>query len=205
MSFIIMWLAVMFPLVFSPGPANIVFAASGAKVGVKRSLPLMLGIDTVFILKSIILGFGFGQLFEQYPASLQILQFFGACYISYLAISFLKSNTNNASQPEKILGFKDGVIIQCLNAKGWIMVILMFSLFAEPAQTQFGAGGIWVLICLLAALNISMHLVWISFGQLITRLTGNQLNQYKQNIFYCLSLLIVAAWLLITNPFWQAV
>jgi threonine/homoserine/homoserine lactone efflux protein len=37
MSLFILWLGVMFPLVFSPGPANIVFAASGAKVGVKRS------------------------------------------------------------------------------------------------------------------------------------------------------------------------
>ena len=52
MSLFIIWLGVMFPLVFSPGPANIVFAASGAKVGIKRSIPLIAGVDSVFIIKS---------------------------------------------------------------------------------------------------------------------------------------------------------
>lgn len=93
MSFIAVWLGVMFPIVFSPGPANVVFAASGVQVGFKRSLPLMLGIDAVLFIKSIIVGLGFGVVFERLPAVLHGVQFIGAFYLVYLALSFLKVKT----------------------------------------------------------------------------------------------------------------
>jgi len=137
MSFVLIWLGVMFPLVFSPGPANIVFAASGARVGLIRSLPLMLGVDLIFILKSLLVGFGFGNLLQSYPIVLQLLQIVGALYIVWLAVGFLRSSLRTSESEQKTLGFKDGLIIQLLNSKGWLMVVLMFSLFTEPALSSF--------------------------------------------------------------------
>ncbi len=61
-SFFISWFAVMFPLVISPGPANVMFAASGAKFGIKKSIPLMIGIDLIFVVQSILIGFGLGTI-----------------------------------------------------------------------------------------------------------------------------------------------
>jgi threonine/homoserine/homoserine lactone efflux protein len=203
MSFIVLWLAVMFPLVFSPGPANIVFAASGASVGVKKSLPLMLGIDFVFILKSVLIGYGFGNVIEQYPLILQILQFAGSFYIGYLAVVFLKSGLLNHDQSYKRLSFKDGMVIQLLNAKGWIMIVLMFSLFTESAQIAFGDLSILVLIALLAVLNVSVHILWIWGGEIITRMTSNKKNHKIQSIIYFLCLTIVAVWLFLDNPYWS--
>jgi threonine/homoserine/homoserine lactone efflux protein len=49
----------MFPLVFSPGPANIVFAMSGIRQGVRGSIPLIIGVDLVFIIYSLLIGFSF--------------------------------------------------------------------------------------------------------------------------------------------------
>jgi threonine/homoserine/homoserine lactone efflux protein len=202
MSFFILWLGVMLPLVFSPGPANIVFAASGAKVGLKRSLPLMAGIDTVFIIKSVVIGFGFGGVIEQYPLILQLLQFVGSVYIIYLAVGFLLAGRLSETKSVKTLGFKDGVVIQLLNAKGWVMVILMYSLFTESAREVFGSSSILVLVALLAILNISVHMVWIKAGELITKAVSSKHNHQVQSVTYFLSLMIVAGWLVIDNPFW---
>lgn len=193
----------MFPLVFSPGPANIVFAASGAQVGVKRSLPLLAGIDSVFILKSLLVGFGFGKIIQHHPAILQSLQFLGAVYLIYLAIGFLRYDPKGNSQRSQLMGFKEGVIVQLLNAKGWVMVLLMFSLFSEHAHELFGGGAIVALVAMLAALNVSLHLVWIKVGDLITRFSSSARNRKLQAYFYCSSLVSVAIWLVVDNSFWK--
>ncbi|KDM91106.1 LysE family translocator [Photobacterium galatheae] len=203
MSFLLLWLGVMFPLVFSPGPANIVFAASGASVGVRRSIPLLLGIDFVFVIKSLLIGLGLGALIHEHPMVLQLLQVAGACYIMYLAKGFLKTSLHQANGPLKHLGFTDGVLIQLLNSKGWLLVLLMFSLFSEKAQHEFGDHAVWVLIVWLAVLNISMHFVWIWAGGLLAKLSGNRKNQKIQGFIYFSLMMVVAIWLLVDNPLWQ--
>ncbi|ASP40176.1 threonine transporter [Bacterioplanes sanyensis] len=199
MSLFSLWLGVMFPLVFSPGPANIVFAVSGAQMGVRRSLPLLAGVDTVFILVSILVGFGFGQVMQRYPDVVQVMQWLGAAYLIYLAWTFLRSSLRVADTQAKPLGFVDGVVIQVLNSKGWLMVVLMYSLFSEPALEQFGALGIWVLVVWLAVLNISIHLVWIKAGHIISQWSQHPGHQRWQSAFYAACLLLVAIWLLLDS------
>lgn len=203
MSLFIMWLGVMFPLVFSPGPANIVFAASGANVGVRRSIPLVAGIDTIFILKSILIGYGLGQVVNSHPYLMNVLQLLGAVYLVYLAVKFIKSSTNTSKSNQKHLGFIDGLIIQVLNSKGWIMVFLMFTLFTEQAKFVFGGAGILVLVIWLAILNISIHLFWVKAGELLSRILSSERYEKALNIFYAGCLLIVSGWLMVDNAIWS--
>ncbi|AZZ94925.1 LysE family translocator [Hahella sp. KA22] len=195
LSFIAAWLAVMFPLVFSPGPANVVFAASGAQLGVKRSLPLMAGIDLVFLLKSLLVGFGLGAVMQEYPQSYAILRTAGACYLFYLGYCFFRPALSGDPTAPKKLGFKDGLIIQLLNAKGWVMVVLMFSLFGAQGE-EATARALW-LAAMLACLNICTHLAWIAAGAvLVKRLTGG-LGQHVQAVLFGGGLIVVGVWLLL--------
>jgi threonine/homoserine/homoserine lactone efflux protein len=203
MSLFIIWLGVMFPLVFSPGPANIVFAASGAKVGVRRSLPLVAGVDTIFIIKSIVIGFGLGQVINTYPNIMNSMQFIGALYLVYLAITFIRNSSDASKINQKKLGFLDGIIIQTLNSKGWLMVFLMFSLFTDKAQLAFGEHGTLVLVLWLAILNISMHIVWVKAGELLAKVSSSQRYEKALNIFYASCLLTVAGWLIWDNQLWS--
>ena len=45
----------------------------------------------------------------------------------------------------------------------------MFTLFTEQPQAAFGDKGISALIVWLALLNISMHFVWVSIGELLAK------------------------------------
>ncbi|MFA0813527.1 LysE family translocator [Microbulbifer epialgicus] len=202
MSLFIMWLGVMFPLVASPGPANIVFAASGAQVGVKRSIPLVAGVDMVFIMKSIIIGYGFGQVVHTYPNIMNILQALGAIYLVYLAVKFIRNSSNTSQNTQKCLGFSDGLIIQALNSKGWLMIFLMFTLFTEQAQLVFNERGILVLVIWLAILNISMHLAWVKAGELLAKISNSNRYEKSLNIFYASCLLAVSGWLMVDNQIW---
>lgn len=202
MSLFIIWLGVMFPLVFSPGPANIIFAASGAQVGVKRSMPLLIGVDLVFFVKSILIGFGLGQAVQSYPTVMNVVQLLGAFYLIYLAISFIQNIGSTSTEGQKVLGFVDGLLVQLLNSKGWLMVFLMFSLFGEQAQTVFGDQGIWILVIWLAVLNVSMHLVWVKMGYWLSKVSSSSGYAKGLNWFYALCLLFVSLWLIIDNPIW---
>ncbi|MCF7505943.1 LysE family translocator [Vibrio sp. L3-7] len=202
MSLFFIWLGVMFPLVFSPGPANIIFAASGAKVGVKKSLPLLVGVDLVFIIKSLIIGLGLGQAVQSYPNTMNVVQLIGAGYLIYLGIAFLKNSSGDSQNEDKVFGFVDGLIVQLLNSKGWLMVFLMFSLFSEQAQNTFGEHGTLVLVIWLAILNVSMHLVWIKMGFWLSRISSSEHYAKGLNFFYAGCLLVVSLGLVINNPIW---
>ncbi|MFC6978964.1 LysE family translocator [Microbulbifer taiwanensis] len=140
LDFLLSWLAVMFPLVFSPGPANITFAAAGANLGIRGSVPLLTGIDLVFFLKSLLVGFGF-VAWLQHGFLLNLLQLAGALYLVYLAFSFFKPVQTDTDSPARGLGIWDGVLIQATNIKAWILVITMFSVFA-PSQTVIPAMSV---------------------------------------------------------------
>lgn len=182
MSLFIIWLGIMFPLVFSPGPANIVFAASGASVGIKRSIPLIAGIDSAFIIKSIVVGYGLGEVVNSHPEIMNSLQLLGAIYLAYIAAKFLRPHSSKLEVHQKTRFF-DGLLIQALNSKGWLMVFLMFTLFTEQSQETYGNNGIAILIIWLALLNISMHFVWVSIGELLSRVSSSQLYEKWLNFF----------------------
>ena len=200
MSLFLIWLGVMFPLVFSLGPANIVFAASGASVGVRRSIPLIAGVDTVFLVKSIIIGFGLGEVLQSQPELMNTMQLLGAFYLFYLAYKFVQSSTSKLDKESQPLGFIDGLIVQALNSKGWLMVFLMFTLFSDQAQQEFGRQGIMLLIIWLAILNISIHFIWVSIGELLSKISSSPTYEKMLNYLYAGSLALVSVWLLIENP-----
>jgi len=198
-TFVLSWFAVMFPLVFSPGPANIVFAASGANVGVKKSIPLMLGVETVFFTKSLLIGFGLGTLIEHNKNILGGLQLLGAVYLLYLAYGFLKPILKNENTAPKKLGYIDGIIIQFFNIKGWMMILLMFSLFSTGLPSQDKQTTVVFLILMLTVLNLSTHLIWISSSAYLVKTFVKGNNQKVQGILFSVSLALVGIWFLWDN------
>lgn len=202
-SFFISWFAVMFPLVISPGPANVMFAASGAKFGIKKSIPLMIGIDLIFVVQSILIGFGLGTIFKNNPMYLSIIQILGALYLFYLAYTFLLPILKKSKNIEKKLTFFDGIIIQFFNIKGWLLIILMFSLFANTDTLEVENSNTFLLIFMLFCLNTTCHFIWISLSSLIFKIFSSDSNLNIQNIIFSLSLFIVGIWLLQDNQIIQ--
>ena len=194
-EYFIAWFGVVFPLIFSPGPANIVFALSGAKQGVRKSMPLLLGVDLVYIICSLIIGFGLGEFLKNYPTFMVVIKLLGIMYIFYLVYKFLKPiKKTNDSETLTVYTFYDGMILQALNPKGWTMLFVMFSLFLDGSFDH--TTQVIYLVVMVAIVNISTHLVWIVAGSLITQYIANPVTEKYINYGFALSLLIVAIWLL---------
>jgi len=195
-EYFIAWFGVVFPLIFSPGPANIVFALSGAKQGIRKSLPLLLGVDLVYIICSLIIGFGLGEFLKSYPTFMIVIKLLGIMYIFYLVYKFLKpARQTNNDETLTVYTFYDGMILQALNPKGWTMLFVMFSLFLDGSFDH--TTQVIYLVIMVAIVNISTHFVWIIAGSLITQYIANPVTEKYINYGFALSLLIVAIWLLI--------
>ncbi|MFZ8993163.1 MAG: LysE family translocator, partial [Candidatus Puniceispirillaceae bacterium] len=63
-----------FVAAFTPGPNNVMLAASGANFGFRASLPHIFGVFTGFILLVVAAGFGLAGLFAAFPALYDILK-----------------------------------------------------------------------------------------------------------------------------------
>ena len=193
-QYFLLFFGLMFPLVFSPGPANIVFTMAGIKQGVKKSIPLIIGVNLVSILYSLLIGFGLGEVLKHYPELMTILKIVGALYLVYLAYKFIKPRQRQTSV-KNTYTFWNGVILQALNPKGFSMQLLMFSVLLDGSFKQI--EQIFYLIFMLAILNISTHFTWILIGNSLSQWMSNPVTEKILNYLFSSTLLLIAIWIVL--------
>jgi len=84
----------------TPGPNNIMVMTSGVNFGIKRSLPLLTGICVGFAVMLLLVGLGFGQLFELFPNLHFIIKCIGTLYLLHLAWLIANSGSGVASSEQ---------------------------------------------------------------------------------------------------------
>jgi len=75
---------------FTPGPNNIIGSYSGFNFGIKKSIPLILGVTFGYTTLLILLAGGLNVIFSAYPILKTIIKILGSFFLIYLAykISF---------------------------------------------------------------------------------------------------------------------
>ncbi len=193
-AFIALWLSILFPLVFSVGPGNLLCAVAGGAQGFRASLPFILGLDLVYSSYSLLFGFGLGALVQQYPILMQSIQFIGAVYVAWLAFKFFKRKSVHAKEMPQ-LRFIDGVISQALNVKGVSIVLTMYSQFLNPEEEL--APQVLGLTLALTLLNLFTHSTWTIGGAWMARTFASERAVRLQSLFFGTMLLFVSVWLLL--------
>ncbi len=106
----------------TPGPNNITVMASGANFGIRKSLPVFLGICFGFAIMLLLVGIGFNQVFETFPVLHLLIKLFGTMYLLYLAfIIATATEISTSSTQRKPLTFINGALYQWLNGKAWVV------------------------------------------------------------------------------------
>lgn len=197
LEFYLAWLAVVFPLVYSPGPGNVLCAISGAANTFAGSLPFIFGLNLSYATYSLLIGFGMGAVIQEYAGAFYYVQILGCLYIFYLAAAFFFRKAAEIGAAKK-LSFKDGVIAQALNIKGVSIVVLIYSQFLSEDGGL--APQVLILTAMLASLNLFTHCSWALGGWwLISKLASDGAAKI-QNRIYGVMLFSVAVWLL---PVWE--
>ncbi len=156
----------VFVSTFSPGPNNMMLLASGANIGVSRTIPHILGVALGFGMMVFLVGIGVQNLFEHFPALHQILNSLCIVYLLYLAFKIATSKPSLENQDYKPMTFLSAAMFQWVNPKGWSMALTAVSLY-NPEASMYGL----ILITLtFVAINIPSCTTWVFAGKQISQL-----------------------------------
>ena len=109
---------------FTPGPNNIMLAASGANFGFRASLPHILGISIGFISLVIGAGFGLANLFAAFPDLYDIMKIFSFMFLIYIAWRIGSAGHAQTQRPSEPLRFWQAAVFQLVNPKGVSVIIV---------------------------------------------------------------------------------
>ncbi|MFY3139388.1 LysE family translocator [Achromobacter xylosoxidans] len=159
----------LFALVSSitPGPNNVMLAASGLNFGFRRSMPHLLGVNLGFTLMIFLVGIGLGSVFQQAPVLYTVLKYVGAAYLLYLAWKIANSGGVEEGETRgKPMTFLQAAAFQWVNPKAWVMAVGVVATYT-PQAGFFANLVIATLVC--GIVNLPSIGIWVTFGTALRR------------------------------------
>jgi len=184
-------LVTLLPIIASPGPANILYAASASSFGIKKTIPFWLSTNITSLFQTLAIGLGLNLIMQIYPLIIVVLKYIGVLFLLYLAYKFSKLSVN-AEKKIEVLTFRDGVIIEILNMKFLLIPSLMFSQFYTPSD---GYVKIFILSFTLLLITLTTSMIWMLGGNSLASFVSDGKMQKYQGVFFSLLLFITAIWL----------
>lgn len=178
-----------FVMSVTPGPNNVMLAATGANFGYRAALPAILGIQVGIFVQTLLMCAGLGIVFMAYPMAQQLLRIAGALYLLFLA-GKLASISMTGSVATKTVSFAQAALFQALNAKSWLKAVTMASVFM-PSQSNLLASAL--LVGTIGALvGIPCNAIWALFGFSIRSVLKAPRKQRMFNLAMAGILLVLA-------------
>ena len=159
----------------TPGPNNMMLAASGATFGLRRTAPHIAGIAVGFPAMIAAVGLGLGEVFRLFPMVREALKWIGSAYLLYLA---WKIATAAGTSPQEArarargrpLTFLQAAAFQWVNPKAWTMIMAMLPVYAgrngDYASDVVLMAAIFVVIALFTA--TAWALIGVGAGRLLS-------------------------------------
>ncbi|GLP95109.1 LysE family translocator [Paraferrimonas sedimenticola] len=188
MEWFISVFAFAFTSTVTPGPNNVMIMTSGLNHGVERSLPHLCGICLGFPLMVLLVGLGFGAVFERFEFLHWLIKIVGVLYLLYLAWQIANSaptSLNGESKPP--FSFLQAAAFQWVNPKAWVMAT-----GAVAAYTSISADIWWQVGWIVAAFALVAFPcvgAWLVFGVLLKRWLSKPSQQRLFN--WSMALLLV--------------
>ena len=172
---------------FTPGPNNAVAAYSGFNFGIKKTLPLILGVGFGYTALIILINFVLISTFKNYPIIQEVIRVLGTFFLIYLAYKISFSKISSDGKTENPVKFLDKFIFQFINPKGVMAGVTLSSNFVEQGENYLN-HSIWViLVCSVTAfLSITS---WTFLGKFLRKFATN--NNFIKRFNYAMSLLLI--------------
>jgi threonine/homoserine/homoserine lactone efflux protein len=178
-----------FSTTITPGPNNVMIMSSGVNYGIKASVPHWLGICLGFPLMVLLVGLGFGVVFERYPHLHQLIKVFGVAYLLWLAWRIASAEPKTIEQGKsKPFSFIQAALFQWINGKAWVMASGAIAAFTT-------VGGVyWVEVSIITAAFLLVAFpcvgVWLVFGAVLRKVLTKALFQRLFNITMAIILVL---------------
>jgi threonine/homoserine/homoserine lactone efflux protein len=179
-----------FVMSFTPGPNNILLAASGVNFGFARTIPHVAGVAVGFPVLLIACGAGLGLVFVAVP-SLQIaLKVAGSLYMLWLAwkVAHAHQTADNGKPPARPFTFLQAVAFQWVNVKAVVAAISAVAIYVRPGHEGHDFA---ILLAVLTVSTIGSASTWTGFGVALRRFLRDRNHARVFNLV--MALLLVAS------------
>ena len=112
---------------FTPGPNNTLAAALAANYGLRQALPFVCAVPVGWSVLLVANALGLGVIVLSFPPLRWGLLAAGALYLLWLAWKLARTHTLNDATSIPIVGFKQGVLLQFINIKAWLLAMSVAS------------------------------------------------------------------------------
>jgi threonine/homoserine/homoserine lactone efflux protein len=150
-------------MAFTPGPNNVLLAASGVNFGFMRTLPHIWGVTVGFDVLLIAAAVGVGFLFHAFPALHTVIKIGGALYMLFLAWKVATAHQGRAEGdvPARPFTFMQAAAFQWINPKALIAVIGGVALYVRPGYEWIDFP---VMLVVMTVATLGAVALWTGFG-----------------------------------------
>ena len=169
-----LWGTILFVSLVSmtPGPNNLLLAASGANFGFIKTLPHMFGVIVGFALMVVASGFGLGVVLNEFPQVILPMKIIGVSFLLYLSWRIATGGAHVVEGKSQPLSFLPAVLFQTINPKG--ISFLLSIMGAQISDAEPLLPQLIPLFILLPAFTVLSAVTWTMFGTAIGKLMQSQ-------------------------------
>src|SRR6185437_3514506 len=118
----------------TPGPNNVMVAASAANHGIRATIPHMFGIAIGFSVMLTLVCAGLGSALVNWPLLLPIFRWVGAAWLTFLAWQIATARAPGEGGRGRVLGFFGAAAFQWINPKAWLIAAGAAGEYLSPGQ-----------------------------------------------------------------------
>jgi len=183
-----------FATTWTPGPNNMMLAASGATFGWRMTLPHAMGVALGFPVMVFLIALGLGEVFQRSEALQTGLAWGGFAVMLSLAWRIASAGAAKAQRRARPLRFHEAAAFQWVNPKAWVMAIGVAATYVSGDDPVSDAAIIAV-VFVIAGLTSSQ--TWAAFGAAIGQMLGTGARLRAFNVAMALLLAACALWLVL--------
>ena len=147
---------------YSPGPNNVMLAASGANFGFRRTLPHIFGILFGFCSLVVAAGLGLATLFVAIPWLYNVLKVMSVLFLLYLAWKIGSAAQATTKARPKPLSFFQAASFQLINPKAITVIISAVTAYTSKAENV--GAEVTILLIVFATATICATCTWTNFS-----------------------------------------
>jgi threonine/homoserine/homoserine lactone efflux protein len=175
---------------FTPGPNNIMLAASGVNFGFAHTIPHMIGVTIGFTVLLAVCATGLGLLVTTVPALLIVLK--AACGIYMLWLAWKVATASVAGDEDKALKrpltFFQAALFQWINPKALVVALSAIAIYVRPDNRVVDA---LILLAVFTATTAGSVATWAGFGVGLRRFLKDPMHARIFNV--AMALLLIAS------------
>jgi len=183
----------------TPGPNNIMLAASGVNYGFRRTIPHMAGVCIGFPLMILAVGMGISRIFEEAPAIHTALKLMGSAYLLWLAWRVATAEQTPKPSPDETrnrpISFLQAAAFQWVNPKAWILVLSAISTYTDIDRALL--PQVIAITAIFAVISIFSVMIWTMLGVGIAQALKEPRSRRIFNVTMAAALAISVLWIFV--------